>query len=138
MRPRYHTRKTRKESRTIPVIGDGDDAGKYYRCWNCGFICDADRDALGDSDSRSGVTQIDYVKEYPSASGIGGGTEGWSADGQVPLQLLTVSGGAMGRMVTLENEDDGTPKALNHHVFKPKVDSGCPFCGSKNWRGDYP
>ena len=65
-----------KESKTIPIYGhpergDGEDNGKYYRCWNCGFVCNVDRDALGDQSSRSGAAYETYaqVDEYGVATG---------------------------------------------------------------------
>ena len=59
---RPHKRSLRKESRTLPIFGKGEDEGKYYHCWNCGFVCDVDRDALGDSDSSSGVAHKDALQ----------------------------------------------------------------------------
>ena len=50
-----------KRSRTIPLFGTGDDAGKYYRCWNCGFICNAERDTLGDGNSYGGDNHTDFA-----------------------------------------------------------------------------
>ena len=68
--------KLRKDSKTIPLKGhpergDGLDFGKYYRCWHCGFVCNVERDALGDAQSRSGtVTELyNQVDEYGDANG---------------------------------------------------------------------
>ena len=137
MKTHYYTRKVRKRSRTLPVKGQVDKIGKSYRCWYCGFICHEGRDALAGPDDRSNVIPTDYTEKYPSATGIFAGTEGLSADGKTPLQLLAISGGAMGRVVTLELDPDGDPKHLVH-AHRAKVATGCPLCGSKNWRGDYP
>jgi len=57
---RPHKRKLAKRSRTLPVYGEGADKGKYFRCWNCGWVCNVDRDKLGDSDSGSGNEHTDY------------------------------------------------------------------------------
>ena len=38
--------------------------------------------------------------------------------------------------VLLENGVDGEPKTVRLN-WTPDVTSGCPFCGTKNWRGDY-
>ncbi len=137
MKARFHTHKLRKRSRSLPVKGQVDERGKAYRCWNCGFVCIEGRDALAGSDDRSNVIPTDYTEKYPSATGIFSGTEGLSADGVTPLQLLAISGGAMGRVVTLKLGSDGEPIPL-YHAHRAKVTSGCPFCGTKNWRGDYP
>ena len=65
-----------KDSKTIPIYGhpergDGQDSGRYYRCWNCGFVCDTQRDALGDATSRSGAVYETYaqVDEYGNPTG---------------------------------------------------------------------
>ena len=61
-------KRLRKEKRTIPIRGIWEDKGKYFRCWNCGFVCDSQRDSLGD---HGGVTTGTYVdvdgvtKYYP-------------------------------------------------------------------------
>ncbi len=137
MKARFYTRKTRKQFRPLPIKGQVDEIGKSYRCSNCGFVCHEGRDALAGSDDKSNVIPTDYVEKYPSATGIFSGTEGLSADGVTPLQLLAISGGAMDRVVTLELGSDGEPIPL-YHAHRAKVTSGCPFCGTKNWRGDYP
>lgn len=137
MRAHFYTRKIRKRSRTLPIKGRVNKIGKSYRCWNCGFVCTEGRDALAGPDDRANVIPTDYTEKYPSATGIFSGTEGLSADGKTPLQLLAISGGAMGRVVTLKLGSDGEPVFLTH-AHRAKVTSGCPFCGTKNWRGDYP
>lgn len=60
MRTFHRVRKNRirKRSRTLPIpghedYGDGRDADRYFKCWNCGFICDSERDATNaDSDGQ--------------------------------------------------------------------------------------
>ncbi len=47
-----------REKRSIPVSGDLEDDGRYFKCWNCGFVCDSQRDITGDG---SGVTTTTYV-----------------------------------------------------------------------------
>lgn len=137
MRPRYGTRKPRRYARTLPVKGMVDERGKSYRCWHCGFICIEGRDALGGSNSKSNVIPTDYTEKYSSVTGIGSGTEGLSADGKTPLQLLATSGGALRRVVTLELGSDGNPINLAY-AHRANVTTGCPFCGTKNWKGVYP
>ena len=61
---RPHKRKLAKRSRTLPVYGEGADKGKYFRCWNCGWICNVDRDELGDSDSSAGDEHTDYHQTH--------------------------------------------------------------------------
>jgi hypothetical protein len=42
-----HTTKTRlpKRKRVVKIHGAFEDKGKYFYCWNCGVICDVDRNA---------------------------------------------------------------------------------------------
>ena len=125
---RPHKRKLIKRSRTRPVYGEGADKGKYFRCWNCGFVCNVDRDQLGDSDSWSGNEHTDYHEDYlyssydapddPSRYAVLGGDIG---DYYVALNIVT---------------PDGEPELIRHK-YTSDISRGCPFCGSTNWRGDY-
>lgn len=42
----YQNSRLPKDKRTIRLRGSLDDDGRYFRCWNCGFICDSQRDVL--------------------------------------------------------------------------------------------
>jgi len=112
----HRSRKPRKDSKTIPVHGsdsrgDGKDSGKYYECWHCGFICDVDRDALGDSQSIAQITNKSYdlLDEFGDSVADTGGCK--------------------------HTIFEGEGYTTNRYV--PVVESGCPFCGTKNYRGDY-
>lgn len=127
------TRRRRKQSRTLPVIGKGDDAGKYFRCWNCGFVCNVERDELGDRESTDGISYSIYDQKY---STDGSDTFGSSIHGDNDnIALLSMSVLGKGH-ICLENGADGEPKEI-YQNWKPEIDSGCPLCGTKNWRGDY-
>lgn len=128
-RHRYHKHSTPSDSRTLPIYGDpisgdGLDAGKYYRCWNCGFVCNVDRDALGDAQSRDGVAIKGFI-ETPER------------DGQGPLAHISVLGDSINHYhVAMENGVDGQPKAIRHSQVA-QDGSGCPHCMTRNWKGDY-
>lgn len=116
VRVNHRSRKPRKESRTIPLWGtpergDGLDSGKYYKCWNCGFICNTDRDALGDAQSVSDISyeSYDLLDEYGDSVADTGGC----------------------KHTIFEGEGYTTVRYI------PVVNSGCPMCGTLNWRGDY-
>lgn len=118
-----HYKKTRipKDSRTIPIQGNrrrgnGLDAGVMYKCWNCGFINRTDREALGGSRSSDGVSHTDYYTISDP-----------SLDRNIVLR---------GSFVLMEKGADGEAKDVAHS-FKVEVSTGCPFCGTLNWRGDY-
>ncbi len=122
---RAHKRKLRRESRTLPIFGKGDDAGRYFHCWHCGFVCDVERDALGDSDSSSGVNHTDGLNP------VGDNAPGDSAGNHATL------GGDVGHYhVAARIGADDDPKSVER-VYTPDISMGCPFCGSTNWRGDY-
>lgn len=121
---RYRNPRISKDSRIIPIYGssvkgDGTDADRFYKCWNCGFICDTQQDALGDANSRSGVAIFDNI-ESPDRYGSGN------------LASLATLGGSISVM---ENGIDSQPKAIRHSQIS-KSGTGCPLCHTRNWRGD--
>ena len=81
---KYDRRRLHRDKRTITVEGSDSHDGKYFKCWNCKFVCDKDRDKTGDG---VGYEVVDVVDPY---TGISNKTQ--------------------------------------------QVTSGCPFCGSLNWR----
>lgn len=119
---RARKRKLRKESRTIPIFGKGDDAGKYFHCWHCGFTCDKDRDELGDSSTRGGDGHLDAL-DHISDTG-----------GDAPRAVL---GGCTGHYHVAPLIGPDSVPTVVRHTFKSDVSRGCPSCGSTNWRGDY-
>ncbi len=122
---RPHKRKLRKESRTLPIFGKGDDAGRYFHCWNCRFVCDVERDALGDSDSSSGVNHTDGLKP------VGDFAPNGRADNYACL------GGDIGHYhVAARIGADDDPKSVDR-VYASDISFGCPNCGTTNWRGDH-
>lgn len=122
---RRHRGRIRKESRTIPLYGDrergnGLDDGRYYRCWNCGFICNVDRDALGGPESGDGKSYEAFlIPTDPSLNSVSrlGGSE----------EPSTVS-------LALDIAGDTITET---HAIQSVINQGCPFCGTLNWRGDY-
>lgn len=138
--------RTRKDSRTYPLrghkdYGEGRDDGRYWRCWNCGFICDVERDELGDSESKDGISHVIYEALYSGGPKKGSNSaDYYETDAMIhgdnsDVALLVVASARSGH-VLLENDADGTPKTVRLN-WTPSIDSGCPFCGTRNWRGDY-
>ena len=121
------SRKTRKQSRTLPVKGRGEDEGKYFRCWNCGFVCDKDRDKLGDGESRSGVV----VEEFVVSNELGYQFGDDPLDSKITLESVGFHDEVLPRA-----SSDGTAREVKHDQ-EGTAASGCPMCGSLNWRGDY-
>lgn len=113
------SRKLRKESRTIPLpanadYGNGEDVGKYYRCWYCGFICDVDRDSFG-NDNGYPIEPETYTQtdQY--------GTETYHCEG------------AHGADQTACEAAGGT---WTSRGYKPGKRRGCPLCGTMNYIGN--
>lgn len=124
---RARTRKSRKDSRTIPIWGDperggGEDHGKYYRCWNCQSICNIERDARPKSHGHGGIPASEVtIPELPVPCST-----------ESPGSFYIIIGGAgPQRSHVLYNRQSKQAKSY-HRVDAP----GCWFCGSPNWRGD--
>jgi hypothetical protein len=105
--------------------GKGEDEGRYFHCWHCGFVCDSKRDELGDSNSSSGDGHTDYngpAKANPYDVNAG--------------HVICLGGDIGHYHVVMEIGADSEPKTIVHG-HTTDISAGCPFCGSKNWRGDY-
>jgi hypothetical protein len=100
--------------RTIPMLFEGDDKGKYFRCWYCGFINNADRRQVGDGE---GVHPEEVIETSSSAIG--------------DAQLMMDSPFMLG-VVAVPNQDGSINTGYTN--FIPRVTSGCSFCGSRNYR----
>jgi len=128
---RNKSSRIRRQARTIPLKGsdergNGLDAGVWYRCWNCGFICSTDRDSLGGPESGSGVIVQDFaVPVHGAETGI-------------PNSGIARLGGVLSQVTLALGVDDlgNTQPIEEHHM--PVVSGGCPFCGTLDWKGDYP
>ncbi len=74
----YSETKLPKQKRSISMRGERDDTGKWWRCWNCGFPCNVDRDALDTSEhAGTGIVYATYVDN----------------DGVTKYKVSTTSGG---------------------------------------------
>lgn len=147
-----------RRSRTLPIFGRGDDKGRYFRCWNCGFICDSQRDDHGSN--AAGDDHKDYMLQAASnyRAGIGPrpvatldvlGHYQVALAQKIPLSTTEDSvtfGGdpltfgstpvTLGTSVsTTSSTADTTPKLTYHHM-KSNVTHGCPFCGTTNYKGN--
>ena len=97
------------QKRTIKLAGSGDDDGKWYRCWYCGFINNIDRNVTGSGEGLSysvGVIDNDIKGNATKSFMIGNS----------------------GTSVILK---DGFSE--RHNIGAYSV-SGCSFCGCKNYR----
>jgi hypothetical protein len=147
-RYRHRVRRQRilHDSRTISLrghkdYGEGRDDGRYWRCWNCGFVCDVERHELGDSESKDGVSHTIYEALYTGGPKKGtNSTDYYETDADIhgisgTTALLDIASARSGH-VLLQNDADGEPKTVRIN-WTPDISHGCPFCGTLNWRGDY-
>ena len=114
MRRGYH-----RQARTIPVrANDGasgratTDQGNYFRCWNCGFICDIRRDELS-KDGRHRATHAIYTDTLTPLYAYGDS-----------VKLST----GVGHDIVLVKENTSV-----YHVYTVSG-SGCPLCHSTAWK----
>ena len=187
-RNNYRSR-IRKESRTIPLPaardrGNGEDDGRYFRCWNCNSICNIDRDALGGPESRDGLSYEDFpipvygadtavdnsdiarlggsiasltvaaVEKidstfpvyYPGAPAVNAFTGSLISVRQLAGRTDRFNGAWISRTpvmvggfftTTLAIETPLGVLATEPHHIKPVVNTGCWFCGTLNWKGDF-
>jgi len=124
---RQRSRKPTSVSRSIavygdPPMGDGVDYGEWYRCWYCKQLNNTNKSKLGGSDSTDGVAYEDYP-DSPDYSLIQG---------------IAVMGGISNTFTAQANGSDGNPIPVMNNIRVSDGGTGCSFCGSLNWRGDYP
>lgn len=76
----YSIRRLPKQKRTLPIYGEREDTGKWYHCWNCGFVCNIDRDRLATVSVGSGsgvvvkettiyIDDVAVIVKYPDVTG---------------------------------------------------------------------
>ncbi len=136
--PNLYKPRRRHDSRTIALWDETDqDNGTYYRCWNCGFMCNDKRDSLGDESSRDRVSHSDFPELAVPEPGSYGATEGLSElqRGGLPSASISVENND-NTIVLVKVDLDGNPIEPKH-LHSITTSGGCKSCGSANWRGDY-
>ena len=123
-RRRERSRKPRGDSRTIPIRGYGDDDGKYFTCWYCGFTCNKDRDKLGGLGSKDGLNHEAVSRTAPGAE-----------PGEHLSALAVLDGDLNHFETTLKADSSGN--GIPPVVVFTTTGTGCPLCHSHNWRGDF-
>ena len=96
----YHKEKSPRHPRARVVEGSFEDRGKYYHCWRCGFIFDAEQISMGS----------------------GGANPGGEVSGNLSIEERI----ALYGLVRLDSAGDSVvPVTMPSHT----VSSGCPLCG---------
>lgn len=133
---KYYKTRLPREKRVISIFGatayiDGrvtkDQSNKFYRCWNCGFVCNTDRDKLGD-----GVGY--YVTDKPDLYYNNNGSAAFQypcSNASLQAAKICVTTVSTPRLMQLDS--DGNPIGVIHSNTEI-ITSGCPQCGCKQFR----
>jgi hypothetical protein len=124
MEPRRHGRQSRghiSRSRTIPLPGDGDEDGNWFKCWSCGMHCNDVTDEIDDGASKAHTTHIDYPI---------------LALGDVTESSSIIAGGELMVIKVAEADSNGDSRTVVH-AFKIVDTRGCPNDGNLNWMGNH-
>ena len=106
------TKRPPHKKRTKKVQGSGEDDGRYYKCWYCGFTNRIDRAALGVGEGNTYSIGILDNQINP--------------DNPIPHSVSTT-----GNFVLIQTK--GLVFDERHNVGS-QASSGCAFCGSLHWR----
>jgi hypothetical protein len=133
----FDRRRVPKQKRTIPIYGAVayDASGKavkdqsniLFRCWNCGFVCNTDRDKLGDGVGFRIIDQPDIgpLDTYGASIQYPG-----SNAASMALELCNED---MSTVHLMQLDSDGNPVTVMHN-FSQVVFAGCPLCGCMNYK----
>ncbi len=126
--PRHGRHRTtlRRNRRSIPQVGYGEDYGVIFQCWYCGWDCRTDRDPFGGAPAGSNTVQD--------------GADGTAGDANPPIptsgqpltfQLNNWPSTAV-RSTMLLAKGDGSAQQINfiHEFFS----TACPGCGTQVWK----
>lgn len=119
MERRPHKNRLPRFRKTIPVKGTAEDQGKYFRCWNCGFVCKDGRDALGDG--PVGITPSVSDPDPADCRPTPGDPRSVMIDFNPSFCLMELDAAGAYKEIYV-------PRAAT-------VTSGCPMCGIKTWKG---
>lgn len=115
-----HKTRIPKEAKALPKKARGEENGKLFECWNCGFTCNTDRD----DDSRSTAGDNHTDSRSPALGYVENGVE----DRMITLDEFSFY------HTLLAKTADGTAATVVHDHLT-NVTKGCPFCGTTNYRG---
>jgi len=101
-----------------PIFGADSQENTFFRCRQCGFICKVGRDSTGNGIGYHAVDSI-LVTDLVNFSG------------NVMENSLSIR--TIRDLRLIEVNANGDPKVFKTN-FTQVVRSGCPQCGSLNWR----
>lgn len=113
---KYSIRKLPHDKRAIKLYGEHENYGRFYKCWNCGFIIDSNNVASGGN--GDGISHTEFTQ---------------TVAGRTMTEDVKKVTPSLRGIVAMRLGGDGEPLPLVHHL-KPEVGAGCSFCGTLNWR----
>ena len=140
--PAVTTLRIPRDSRSIPVADEtAENNGTLYHCFWCVFTCNDQRDSVGGESTPNGVIHGDFTVAAkagePGVYGATGGASEYRAGG-TPASSLMLSGiNLTDRIGMVRASSDGTTPQVVVHNHTVSTNGGCPFCGCKNYKGDY-
>jgi hypothetical protein len=118
----YSKKAAPRKKRALPLYGEGEYKGKLYRCWNCGFINNADRAQVANTFQGGDRVQVFETDDMaPIAIGLS----------DTRYLMLTLD--ALHSINIMQTDANGI-------VLSPQVSAGatitggCSFCGCMNYR----
>lgn len=115
---KYIVTRTPRKKRAMPLYGEGDDAGKYYRCWNCGFINNIDVATVGEGKGNSNAV-LEYDGLTPGSYGTG--------------DCVNLTLDNLHSIALMRSDSSGNPIQPDAPRYTV-ITGGCRFCGCMNYR----
>jgi hypothetical protein len=121
---KYQRTKVRRHRRSQYIAGAFEDRGKWYKCWNCGFVFDITK--ANGNPQNNGTYQIAQTipAQSPTFSGDPLGVVS-------SLDRICMLGSAIG-MTALEEEAGELSDLYDVDIYLGQAAAGCPFCGCTN------
>jgi len=128
---KYSIKKVPHKKRSLPIRMAGDDwTGKWFKCWNCGFINNIDRAQVADVYQGG-----DKAIVFESDDLVYGSNN-------IPSNVYPEVKDNLGKYITLDfpfsinlMKLDAQGNVVEPHVSDSvKIIGGCAQCGSMNWK----
>jgi hypothetical protein len=124
----YDKRSLPRQKRRIKLPGaknyggvEADQTDKFYKCWNCGFVCKVGRDQLGDGVGYCVTDTVETSDYNPQEQGL------------LDIKGFDMSPDDMSTVLMMKLDSQDNPVTVTHN-FTQVVTSGCPLCGSRNYK----
>jgi len=117
--------------RTISIKGGGiglqSDSGRYYSCWNCGAICDSQREVTGGTSGQLAKQYVELSDPYQAFAPN-------DPDKINHVKFICCDTLGVHHETLCELDAASSPKKP-YGGWKAEVVHGCWFCGCPTWKG---